>query len=139
MSYLSKNPISIVLKAVMTIINSLISSLKYCFNIKKMLTVLLFLTGMYIVVIPILKFINKLFNKKHNNSSCSSSSNSHFNKRKFRNITSESSCSACKHNESSSKSSKSSKSKSKSSSSSSSTHIDKRKVENVLRKFKITV
>ena len=129
MAYFSQNPISVLLKAIRSIIKTLLSNLKFCFDIKKMCSILLFLSVTYIVLIPLLNFIGKLFNnKKHDNDSCSSKTSS--NPRKFRTISSESSCSACKNDSSSNSSSNSSKS---------STHIDKKKVENVLRKFKITV
>jgi len=132
MIYFSKNPISAFLKAIMSVIKSILTNLKYCLDIKKMFKMLMCLSVMYIVIFPLLKFIGKLFKNKKNNNSDSSSSTSFVNKKKFRTITSESSCSACKHN-----SSKSS-SKSSDSGSSKSTHINKREVENVLRKFKIT-
>ncbi len=136
MAYFSQNPISVLLKAIRSIIKTLLSSLKLCFDVKKMFSILLFLAVTYIVAIPILNFIGKLFrNKKHDNDS--SSSDSSLNNRKFRTISSNLSCSACKH-DSSSTSSKSSKSSKSHKSSSSSTHIDKKKVEKVLRKFKIT-
>ena len=137
MSYIfKKNPIVLGLCTLVSTIKMLILNLKYCFDIKKMFELLLVLTAIYIVIIPILKYIKKIFNNEKHNSNSNSSScyNSYSDKRKFRNLISESSCSAC-NNKSSSKSSL--KSSSKSSSKSLSTYIDKKKIKNILRKFKI--
>ena len=146
MTYLLKNPITTVLKASILVIKNLLSNLKYCLNIKKIVTILLFIALLHIVITPLLNFIRKLLSKKHNSSSDSCSSGSQLDKRKFRSISSGSSCSACKHNSASSSSSSSSSyssscssSSSSCSSSSSSVHIDKKKVKNTLRKFNIIV
>lgn len=147
MTYLLKNPIMSVLKASILVIKNLLSNLKSCLNIKKIVTILLFIAVLYIVITPLLNFIRKLLGKKHDSSSDSSSDSSlsgaQSDRRKFRSISSGSSCSACKHKSpssaSSSSSSSSRSSRSLCSSFSSSVHIDKKKVKNTLRKFNIIV
>lgn len=105
-----------------------VSMLKFDFDIKKVVSLLAVMVMSYIVLIPtynlimrMVKGTNKKFDRKSNTETLTY--------RKYRNID-YSSCSGCA-SDSSSKSSKSSKSpKSKC--------INKKKVDSVLRKFKIT-
>ena len=123
-------------------LDTLMCIFKFGFDIKKMFSLLLILTVLYIIVGPTYKFMKYLFvpnnnsNKTHHKTN--QQTNQQTNGKKFRPITSESSCSACYPK--SSKSSKSYKSsKSSKSHKSSSTHIDKKEVAKVLRTFKIIV
>ena len=123
----------------------LIQILNFGCDIKKIIMWLLIFTVFYIILCPTYKFIKQLLCKfklckkccsKSSSTSCSSKTN---NGRKFRKLTSESSCSACNHSTSSesSKSCKNCKTKKNMKSKSSTIHVNKTKINNTLRKFKI--
>lgn len=104
-----------------------VSMLKFDFDIKKVVSLLAVMAVSYIVLIPTYNLIMRLV-KKSNNKSCTET----LTYRKYRSInSSSSSCSGCG-SDSSSKSSKSSNKAHKSE------HINKKKLNGVLRKFKIT-
>lgn len=103
-----------------------VSMLKIDFDLKKIFGMLVALIVSYIILVPTYNLLCKyLFSKSSKSSVASNCSNSKSN-RKYRKITS-SECSGCKSSKSS-----------KSSNSSKSTSINRRKLDNVLRKFKIT-
>lgn len=108
-----------------------VSMLKFDFDIKKVVALLTVMVVSYIVLIPTYNLIMGLV-KKSDNKSCTET----LTYRKYRSINS-SSCSGCA-SDSSSKSSNSSKSSKSSNKVKKSEHIDKKKVDKVLRKFKIT-
>lgn len=128
-------------------LNILIDFLKLCFDIKKILILLLLLTTFYIIVEPIYKLIKHLFcvnnsNKKYNNINNSININKKYNNindsiniKKFRKITSNLSTSKLSTSNSSTSNSSTSN---LSTSNSSSIHIYKKKINKVLRTFKIT-
>jgi len=134
MTFTFKNRIVVGLKSLLSIAKTLILNLKSCLCVKKIFELLLLLSVFNILMAQIyINIKNIFFNNNYNHSCCSSSDI-----RKYRPLTSNSSCSACNSSSSSSNYSKSSGSSS-SSSSSSSTYIDKKYVKNILRKYKITV
>ena len=102
-----------------------VSMLKFDFDIKKVVSLLAVMVMSYIVLIPTYNLIMRLV-KGSNKKSDKKSTTETLTYRKYRNID-YSSCSGCA-SDSSSKSSKSPKSKC----------INKKKVDSVLRKFKIT-
>ena len=127
MTFIFKNRIVVGLKSLLSMIKSLILNLKSCLSVKKIFELLLLLCVINIAIAPLCIYIKNIFSNKNQNHSCCSTSD----RRKYRPLTSNSSCSACNSSSSSNSSS--------SNTSKSSKYIDKKHVENVLRKYKITV
>ncbi len=121
--------------------DNLISILKIGFDIKKIITLLLLLTVAYIVIGPTCILFKQLFKKniKSNKSNKSTKTNettksyeTDINQKKFRKITTDTTCSACNYKQSETSNSNKTKAiKIK--------PVNKKKICNVLRKFKITV
>lgn len=120
-----------------------VSMLKFNFDIKKIVSLLSVMVVSYIVMIPTYNLIKGLINKsnkKSNNKSNKKSNSETLTYRKYRNIDT-SSCSGCASGSClSSKSSETSKTSktSRYHKVPKSKHINKKKVDKVLRKFKIT-
>lgn len=117
-----------------------VSMLKFDFDIKKIVSLLSVMVVSYIIMIPtynLIKGLIKKSNKKSNNKSNKKSNSDTLTYRKYRNIDT-SSCSGCASGSClSSKSSETSKI-SRYHKVPKSEHINKKKVDKMLRKFKIT-